>query len=107
VNFSIARGELSNIDLVRGIQSPGAAAFRGGRTVFEELSGTLQIANGRYAYRQVQLTSGPLNATATGEVGPGGALQGRLNAEFGGRGGVVARQVLAIAGTVKDPQLRR
>lgn len=105
--FSVVRGELTNIDLVRGIQSPGAAAFRGGRTGFEELAGTLQVSNGRYVYRQVQLTSGPLNATASLEVSPGGELTGRLNAELASKGGIVARQVLAIGGTVKDPQLRR
>ncbi len=71
------------------------------------MSGTLHIANGRYVYRQLQLASGPLNATATLDVAPAGELNGRLTAELASRGGVIARQTLTIGGTVKDPQLMR
>lgn len=105
--FTVTRGELTNIDLVRGIQSPGTAAFRGGRTGFDELSGTLTVSGSRYVYRQVQLASGPLNASAALDIAPAGELNGRLNAELAARGTIIARQALTIGGTVKDPQLKR
>ena len=68
--FSIARGELKDIDLVRTIQASSGTAFRGGRTPFDELTGTVQIAGGRYSYRQLQLTSGPLTASGAVDIGP-------------------------------------
>lgn len=106
--FSVARGELSNIDLVRAIQSATTSAIRGGRTVFDELSGTLQIARDQVTYRQLQMTSGPLNASGQIDIGPASQLTGRLTAEIAaGRGGVQTRASLLIGGTVKDPQLRR
>lgn len=105
--FSATRGELTNIDLLRGIQSTASSAFRGGRTPFDELTGSLRIAGGHYNYRQVQLVSGPLNAAGTVEVAPGGALSGRLTAVVAPRAGVVARSSFVVSGTVKEPILRR
>lgn len=105
--FQAARGELANLDLVRGMQAPGSAAFRGGRTGFDELAGTVELAAGRYAWRQVRLVSGPLNATATLDVSTTGELNGRMATELAPRGGPVTRQALTIGGTLKDPQLRR
>jgi uncharacterized protein involved in outer membrane biogenesis len=105
--FSATRGELANIDLLRVIQSTVTSAFRGGRTPFDELNGSLRIAGGHYNYRQLQLVSGPLNATGTIEVAPGGELSGRLNAVVAPRAGVVARSSFVVSGTVKEPVLRR
>lgn len=105
--FNVARGELTNLDLVRVIQSPGVAALGGGRTGFDRLTGALHYAGGRYEYRQLELTSGPLNASGQLTVAPAGALSGRMTAELAGQGGVVARSVLVIGGSVRDPQLRR
>jgi hypothetical protein len=105
--FSIGRGELTNIDLVRAIQSPTTGSLRGGRTSFDTLSGTLHSAQGQYTYRDLELVSGPLNASGTVTVAPDGRLGGRLNAELASRAGVIARSVLNLAGTVQDPRLRR
>jgi len=103
----VARGELTNIDVVRAIQAPSVGAIRGGRTPFDELSGVLQVAGGHYLYRRLQLASGALNANGTIDVAPNGQLNGRLYAELSSRGGVVGRSALAISGTVQDPQLKR
>jgi hypothetical protein len=105
--FAIVRGELTNIDLVRAIQSPTTASLRGGRTPFDRLSGVLQSANGHYTYRDLELVSGPLNASGSVSVAPDGRLGGRVNVELASRGGVVGRSVLNLAGTVKDPRLKR
>jgi hypothetical protein len=102
--FSAVRGELTNIDIVRAIQSPAIGALRGGRTAFEELSGVVQLAGDRYLYRKLQLGSGPLTAGGAVDVGPGDRVSGRITAELAGRG---ARSTFVISGTVQDPQLQR
>jgi hypothetical protein len=105
--FTLGRGELTNIDLVRAIQSPTTASLRGGRTPFDRLSGVLQSANGHYTYRDLELVSGPLNASGSVTVAPDGRLGGRVNAALASRGSVVGRSVLNLAGTVQDPRLKR
>jgi hypothetical protein len=102
--FSLARGEITNIDLLRATQSSGSNSFSGGRTMFEEVKGSLQIAGGQYSYR-LQLISGPLNASGNLAVAPSGQLSGRVNAILAAHGAEVARTALNVGGTVKEPQL--
>ena len=106
--FSISRGELTGIDLVRAIQSAAPGAIRGGRTAFEDLSGIMQLAGERVAFRQLQMTSGALNVSGTVDVSAQGQLSGRFNAQLASGGGsVVARSSLGVTGTVSDPNLTR
>jgi hypothetical protein len=102
--FSLSRGEITNIDLLRATQSSGSNSFSGGRTMFEEVKGSLQIAGGQYSYR-LQLISGPLNASGNLAVAPSGQLSGRVNAILAAHGAEVARTALNVGGTVKEPQL--
>jgi len=106
LSFTVSAGELNNVDLVRAIQSPTASGNRGGKTRFDTISGALSANGGRYAYKQVQLTSGPLNASGALNIGTDSALAGRVNAELGSRGLVVARGNLGITGVLRDPVLR-
>lgn len=105
-NFTIDIGELGNVDLVRAMQSPVPGGTRGGKTKFDTLTGSVSASNGRYAYRQLQLTSGPLNANGAFGIAADSSLSGRLNAELGSKGLVVARGGLNIIGAVRDPVLR-
>ena len=105
-SFTISTGELNNVDVVRAIQAPTAGGTRGGKTRFDTLGGALSISDGRYNYKQLRLTSGPLNAGGSIAVGSDGALSGRINAELGARNLVVARGSLAVTGAVRDPLLR-
>lgn len=105
--FAVTRGEVANIDLLRAVQSSGSTPVRGGRTTFDELKGSLQIAGAQYSYRNLQLSSGPLEATGYVDVAPGGQLSGRVNAELNARGSVIARSPLTFSGTLKDPRLTR
>jgi len=105
-SFTISTGELINIDMVRALQAPTASGTRGGKTRFDTLSGALSISGGRYNYKQLQLTSGPLNASGAIAIGDGGALSGRINAELGSKGLLVARGNLSVTGAVRDPLLR-
>ena len=47
-----------------------------------------------------------LNASGTLNIGADSALAGRINAELGSKGLVVARGNLGITGAVRDPLLR-
>jgi hypothetical protein len=104
--FNIDVGELSNVDVVRAIQSPSAGGTRGGKTKFDTLAGSVSMESGRYSYKQLQLASGPLNGTGVLNIGADGTIAGRLNAELGSKGLVVARGNLNITGSVRDPLLR-
>lgn len=107
-SFAISRGELTNIDLVRAIQSAAPGAIRGGRTAFEELSGVMHISGERVAFRRLQMSSGALNASGTVDIGAGSQLNGRFSAQLSsGAGSVVARSSLGVTGTVADPSLTR
>src|SRR5262249_30280290 len=56
--FTIERGELNNVDIVRAVQSPARDGVRGGKTRFENLTGTLQASDRQFFYRKLQLGSG-------------------------------------------------
>ncbi|MGE0557290.1 MAG: AsmA-like C-terminal region-containing protein, partial [Burkholderiales bacterium] len=104
--FTVNVGEMNNVDLVRAIQSPVPGGTRGGKTKFDTLAGAISAANGRISFKQLQLASGPLNASGAINVGNDGALSGRISAELGSRGLVVARGSLNVTGAVRDPLLR-
>ena len=103
--FAIAGGELNNVDVVRALQSNRAAGQRGGRTRFDNLAGAVQVSGASYSYRQLQLSSGPMSASGNVDVSDGN-LSGRINAELGTKGIVVARGALTPGGTLRDPVLR-
>jgi len=81
--------------------------LRGGKTAFNSLAGSLQIAQRNYSFRQLQLTSGPMNAKGSMDVGPNGELSGRISVELGSKTVIVARGNLAVTGNLKTPVLRQ
>jgi hypothetical protein len=105
--FNIEKGSLNNIDIVRAIQNPSREGLRGGKTGFNSLAGSLQVTQRNYSYRQLQLTSGPMNAKGHVDVGTNGELSGRITAELGSKTVIVARGNLAVTGNLKTPVLRQ
>jgi hypothetical protein len=103
--FTVTGGELSNVDLVRAMQSNRAAGQRGGKTRFDNLSGALQISGNQYSYRQLQLSSGPMNANGGVQV-RNGLVAGQINTELGSKGIVAARATLEASGKLDDPVLK-
>jgi hypothetical protein len=103
--FTVEKGSLNNVDLVRAVQSPVTDGIRGGKTLFNELSGTLQVQGKHYLYQHVRLGSGPLRADGEITVGPGGSLSGRVQAEVGSGSIVVGRGNLAVRGNLRTPVL--
>ena len=105
-SFNIEKGSINNIDIIRAIQAPSRDGVRGGKTGFSSLAGSLRLANQTYSYRQLQLASGPMNATGSVDVEPNGNLSGRVNAQLGSKTVIVARGNLTVSGNLKSPVLK-
>ena len=103
--FTIEKGELNNVDIVRAVQSPAREGVRGGKTRFESLGGSLQVSDKQYSYRRLRLNSGPVNATGNVEIASDGGLAGRISAEVGSVHSGGAGN-LTVAGNVKNPVLQ-
>jgi hypothetical protein len=81
-SFSIKKGDLDGVDLVRALQSGGRGVTQGGATRFEEISGNLVLANGRYQYRNMRLSSGLLSANGAFDVSASKDVNGRISVEL-------------------------
>jgi hypothetical protein len=102
-NFTLGKGALGTVDLSRVLQTSGKQY--GGRTVFTELTGQGVYERGAVSLRNVSLSAGALNANASADIAPSGALAGRIVADI--RTTVQPlRAVVTLSGTVKEPQVR-
>ena len=102
-SFTVIKGVLGSFDLSRAI-STGGRQFAG-RTQFTEMTGQGVYDRGAVTLRNVNITAGALNAAASADIAPGGALAGRIVADI--RTSIQPlRATLIIGGTVKDPQVR-
>ncbi|MGH8863582.1 MAG: hypothetical protein ACREVZ_02885 [Burkholderiales bacterium] len=80
--FVIRKGGLDGVDLVRALQTGGRPKVQGGSTWFEEISGAVSVAGGRYQYRNLKLASGLLSATGGFEVFPSKDVSGGVLIEL-------------------------
>ena len=80
--FVMRKGDLDGVDLVRALQMGGRQNVQGGATRFEEISGAVSVAGGRYQYRNLKLASGLLSATGGFEVLPSKDVDGRVFVEL-------------------------
>ncbi len=80
--FAVRKGDLDGVDLVRALQMGGRRNVQGGATRFEEISGAVSVAGGRYQYRNLKLASGLLSATGGFEIFPSKDVNGRLFVEL-------------------------
>jgi hypothetical protein len=67
---------------VRALQMGGRQNVQGGATRFEEISGAVSVAGGRYQYRNLKLASGLLSATGGFEIFPSKDVNGRVFIEL-------------------------
>jgi len=104
-SFTVEKGTLNNVDIVRAVQSPMTDGIRGGKTIFNELSGTLQVSGPSYLYQHLRLGSGPMRANGEVVVNRGGELTGRIVAQVGTGSIIVARGNLAVRGNLRTPVL--
>jgi hypothetical protein len=104
--FNIEKGVINNVDIVRAIQIPSRDGVRGGKTSFSTLAGSMRLANQSYSYRQLQLSSGPMNSSGSVDIAPNGDLSGRISTQLGSKTVVVARGNLSVTGNLKTPVLK-
>jgi hypothetical protein len=81
-SFDIKKGDVDGVDLVRALQSGGRGITQGGATRFEEISGILGLANGRYQFRNIKLSSGLLTANGAFDISANKAVNGRITVEL-------------------------
>jgi len=98
--FTVQKGSLSGFDFVRALQSPSRDGVQGGKTKFDELSGSLSVAGTRYSYSNVRLTAGLLSASAAGELLPNRDVNGRAYVELRSSSNVV-KGTFRITGNLK------
>ena len=102
-NFTVSKGALGSFDLSRAIQT-GGRQFSG-RTQFSELTGQGVYDKGAVSLRNLSIGAGALNAGASADITPGGALSGRIVADVK-TGPQSLRATLSLGGTAKEPQVR-
>jgi hypothetical protein len=102
-SFTIGRGVLGSVDLSRAIQSNGRQAT--GSTQFNEINGQVVYDKGAVALRNVSIAAGSLNAGASADIAPGGALSGRIVADVK-TASAQLHATVSLGGTVKEPQVR-
>jgi hypothetical protein len=102
-NFRVTKGVLQNVDIVETIKN--ARSTRGGKTYFDELTGSAALENDAYQFRQCKLTSGVVTVVGQFDISAADKLSGRLNVEFkpNPTRGTMAMQ---ITGTLSDPVLK-
>jgi hypothetical protein len=97
-SFVVRQGWVGGIDLVLLIRDPAA---RGGRTVFDELSGTFSTSAEGQSLRQLKLVSGPLGATGTLDIAGDGRLSGRIASELQAASGTL-RSSSTLSGSLRE-----
>jgi uncharacterized protein involved in outer membrane biogenesis len=104
VSFAAKRGNVDGVDLVRALQA-GREGTQGGSTKFEELTGSLTLANGRYQYRNLKLGAGILTATGSFDIAPNQEVGGRVYVELRSQAQQL-RNNLNITGSLQGILLR-
>jgi uncharacterized protein involved in outer membrane biogenesis len=87
--FLAHRGNLAGFDIPRALQQRFREGVQGGKTLFEELSGSLSSRDGRYQYRAMKLSAGVLKAGGQVDISPEGNVSGRIAAELRASAGTV------------------
>jgi len=102
-NFNIGKGQLSNLDLVRMIQTGSSAA---GTTTFNEITGRISSNPERIQLRELRLSAGPLSASGNIELSSADTISGRVSAEMDTPAGV-RRGNITLTGSVSKLQAGR
>ncbi|MBY0577233.1 MAG: AsmA family protein, partial [Gallionellaceae bacterium] len=103
-SFAINKGLINGIDIIETARQRSRQSLPGGRTRFDELSGEFSVTNGAYAFRQLKLKAGVLNATGKLDAVKQ-QLSGNINAGLTMRAGLESID-LQVGGTVDSPSLR-
>lgn len=100
--FSVNKGALHGLDLVKISSLLLKQDEKGGKTEFDEFSGLLNIVGRQYHMKDIKISSGLLKANGQVQVKPNKALDGTVEVELKHSVSLVAIP-LDISGTVSDP----
>jgi uncharacterized protein involved in outer membrane biogenesis len=103
--FMVRKGNLSGLDLVRALQSPSRDGTAGGKTKFEEMSGSLSTSDGRIQFNSIKLAAGALTASGQGEISANKDVNGRTYVELRSSANTIRGNFL-VQGTLKGMVLR-
>jgi uncharacterized protein involved in outer membrane biogenesis len=103
-NFVVKKGTVDGVDLVRALQA-GSAGSQGGSTRFEELKGDVTVSNGRFSYRNVELSAGILSASSDFTISGNQELSGRVYVNLRSPAQRL-RANLNVTGTLKGATLK-
>ncbi len=104
-SFTLQKGNIDGIDLVRALQTPKAEGVFGGKTRFDTLSGTLSVSGGRYQYRDLRMQSGVMVATGQFDISPEQQVGGRVLVELKGPASPI-RSSYSVTGDLKTIALK-
>jgi len=102
-SFNIGKGQLSNLDLVRMIQTGSSTA---GSTTFSEITGRISSNPERIQLRDLRLGAGPLSANGSVELTASDKISGRITAQMDTPAGV-RRGNITLTGSVSKLQAGR
>ncbi len=100
--FIVKKGVISKINMVES--ATNRQGMSGGRTHFDELSGTLQVENNSQHLRQIKISAGVMSANGSVDVSPDKELSGRLSIDLKMRAGSTP---LILSGTLTEPVLHQ
>lgn len=102
--FNVQKGMINSMDVITTAHLHSRESLPGGRTHFDELSGELSYANGRYQFSQLKLSGSVLKAAGAVTV-VGQQLSGNISADLSMRAGM-GRASLQVGGTTESPTLK-
>lgn len=103
--FTVGRGELAWIGIIRAIQVAKRNMAINGTTQFDQVSGQLTLTNRQYAFDQILLKSGNMRANGAFTVQDNQQLKGniRVNLDTPSRN---VKSTIQLAGSIAHPQIR-
>lgn len=104
VNFEVKDGVLDKVDLAQAAKLLTRQGSRGGQTRFDQLSGVAEVEGRQYRLREIEVSSGALNAKGDVAISPSKELSGQVTVELKATATLVAVP-LNVSGTVQDPLL--
>jgi hypothetical protein len=104
-SFTVKKGNLDGVDLVRALQGPKTEGVFGGKTRFDTMSGTLVVSGGRYQYRDLRLQSGVMVATGQFDIAADQQVGGRVLVELEGPTSPI-RSSYSLTGDLKTIALK-
>lgn len=103
-DVGVRQGVLGGIDLAEAVRRAASAPVRGGATRFEQMNGSLRLAQGAYRLSGMTLNSGLMHASGWFAVSRERQLSGALDVRLGSSASQL-RMPLSIGGTLKVPEV--